>query len=207
VRVRASAGHDARLGADLVWGSRRPRLGKCPDRPNRPPWIPPPTGPIPSCGHQQTSCMLGGLSNSHRMHVRGPFSVHAQLLGRGPCGEPNGHMTQDTSKRDETWPDHAGAPMVGHLFGTFMHAHVWGRPGAGSQKLQWETEFVICRFNSAPSVLIRPHLYSEIHSQIAGVTEADRQPSSEGVRVTRAPHRTLRRRAGLMATRFLWPRF
>ncbi len=39
----------ARLGADLVWGGRRPRLAKCPDCPNRPP-----AGPIPSWGHQHS---------------------------------------------------------------------------------------------------------------------------------------------------------
>ena len=46
-----------RCDAMRVWGRTglRPRLAKCPDHQNRPPWIPSPAGPIPSWGHQHTS--------------------------------------------------------------------------------------------------------------------------------------------------------
>jgi hypothetical protein len=62
------------------------RLAKCPDGPNRPPWIPPPAGPIPSWGHQHTSWVLGCyLSASHAClgPILGPCAMTGARAMRG----------------------------------------------------------------------------------------------------------------------------
>jgi hypothetical protein len=69
-------GRKARSGEDLVMS--RARLVKCPGRPNRPHWIPPPTGPMASWGRQHRVASMGLGGYLRRMRVWGPLAGHAQ---------------------------------------------------------------------------------------------------------------------------------
>jgi hypothetical protein len=88
-RSRASA--DAKRVRARTWSCRTARLvnwwfGKrCPGRPGRPPWIPPPAGPIASWGRQHTSWVLGRLSASHAR--LGPLSglMHGHAQAEEAC--------------------------------------------------------------------------------------------------------------------------
>jgi hypothetical protein len=67
-------------GPGLGWSGAY--LAECPDGPNRPPWIPPPAGPIPSLGYQHTSMVLGGLSECAAC----AFGAHSVSF-RNDCSE------------------------------------------------------------------------------------------------------------------------
>jgi hypothetical protein len=72
---------DAKRVRARTWSCPRARSMKCPGRPNRPPCIPPPAGPIASWGRQHTSWVFGRLSASHARSgpICGPMHGHAQV--------------------------------------------------------------------------------------------------------------------------------
>jgi hypothetical protein len=117
------------LGAAWSGWSKAP-FGEVPRQPKPTLWIRPPAGPIPSWSHQHTSWVLSSLSDCEAC-VPG-WVLCPCAMGRGPCGAPNGHTTQDISKRHETSPDHAGAPMVvlEHAMRVFV-----GSPGRQAAKV------------------------------------------------------------------------
>ncbi len=69
---------------------------KCPDHPNRPPWIPPPAGPSPSWGHQHTSHMLGWLPECAACAFGAlsgwPYLGPCAMLGLRAMQAMHGHM-------------------------------------------------------------------------------------------------------------------
>jgi hypothetical protein len=82
--ARSRAFADAKRVRAKTWSCPRARLVKCPS-PNRPHWIPPPTGPNASWGRQHTSRVLGRLSASHAR--LGPISglMHGHAQAEGAC--------------------------------------------------------------------------------------------------------------------------
>ncbi len=97
-------------GPGLVW-SEAPFGCPVPRPPKPTPQDSVPAGPIPSWGHHTPPGCLGAyLVASHACF--GPILCPCAMTGPRACEAPNGNMTQDTSKREETWPDLAGAPMV-----------------------------------------------------------------------------------------------
>ncbi len=121
----------------------RPRLVKCPDGPSRPPWVPPPVGPISSSGHQHTSWVLGWLSECVACASGSILGPHCAMTGpRAMRGAERAHDPRHLqTRRNPTQSCRCLYVTLSHAVRVRVYA---GSPGRRVAKVPVDDGFIDC---------------------------------------------------------------